>query len=168
MKCKVCKKKSENECCSVECALKYIEIKKQLEWNERKKKLSESLESRADLLDKLQKDFNTFVRYRDLGKECISCNTILKDIRDYHAGHFYDTKCEILRFDEYNVHGQCIQCNKHFHGNLIKYRIKIADRIGEYNLAYLDNQSENRLKFSILEIKSMHEEVKKRLKIIKK
>jgi hypothetical protein len=167
MKCKICKKESEFECCSVEHAIMYVEKKKKIEWNKRKAEMKESLESKSELMNRVQKDFNTFIRYRDVGKDCISCDTILT-MSNMNAGHFYDTKVELLRFDELNVHGQCIQCNKHFHGNLIKYRIKLEKRIGTYFLHRLDNQSDSKFRFSKLEIKRIHENIKKELKIIKK
>ena len=163
MKCKICKKKSANECCSVECAIKYIEIKKQKDWQERKKIMIENLETTTDIMKKIEVDFNTYIRKRDFMNGCISCGKAFK-LDDCVAGHFYDTKNEHLRFNELNVNAQCIQCNKHFHGNLIKYRINLEKKIGTSNLKMLDELSEKKYRYNKLELKHLHNHVKNILK----
>ena len=86
-------------------------------------------------LAKLKKEarywFQRWIRIRDLGNTCISCNTPLKDIRDYDAGHYYNAKnYPTLLFNELNVSGQCKFCNDHLSGNLIEYRKGLLKRYG--------------------------------------
>ncbi|NBS62353.1 MAG: hypothetical protein EBT26_10030, partial [Microbacteriaceae bacterium] len=38
---------------------------------------------------------------------------------------------------EENVHGQCVTCNQHKHGNLIEYQLGIQKRIGADRLIEL-------------------------------
>ena len=52
-----------------------------------------------------------YIRLRDVGKPCVSCKVPYKS--DFDAGHCYPAgKYSNLKFNEYNIHGQCIQCNR--------------------------------------------------------
>ena len=88
------------------------------------------------LLEKAQKAFNTFIRNRDKEHGCISCETGQVE----NAGHYLSQgNHSKVRFDENNVHGQCIRCNKYLHGNLINYRINLVKKIGASAVEYLEN-----------------------------
>lgn len=93
--------------------------------------------SQPDLLKIAQKHFNEFIRLRDRGQRCISCNYDFQ-----HAGHYYSAgSYPGLRFNEDNVHGQCISCNYYNHGNLTEYRFKLENKIGKERLNKLDRLS---------------------------
>ena len=80
--------------------------------------------------------FNKFIRERDADKPCVSC----KKYKVLQAGHFYSAgHYPALEYNEKNVHGQCVQCNMHEHGNLNLYRKNIVSRIGQDGLDELDN-----------------------------
>lgn len=91
------------------------------------------------LLQKLQTVFNEYIRLRDKDKPCISCGkyTETKD-----AGHFYPVSGYAgLRFDEFNVHGECPRCNRFDESHLIHYAENLKERIGiEYD--YLKARAE--------------------------
>jgi hypothetical protein len=94
------------------------------------------------LLNKCQKIFNEFIRLRDLNGtdyfKCISCGDI-KDKSQLNAGHYYNVgHFDGLRFDEDNCHGQCIQCNKFLHGNLIEYSKNLPLKIGSERFNLLE------------------------------
>ncbi len=74
-----------------------------------------------------EKHFNKFIRLRDQDKPCASCGryTTLQAGHFYSGGHY-----SALKFDEDNVHGQCVRCNMHLHGNLIEYEKGLRRRIG--------------------------------------
>ena len=79
--------------------------------------------------------FNKWIRLRDHGKGCASCNS--PTFTD--AGHFYPSgHYPNLRYNENNVHGQCKACNYFKHGNLIEYRKRITNRITKTELIELD------------------------------
>ena len=86
------------------------------------------------LLKKAEKVFNDYVRQRDKELGCISCGGSVD-----HAGHYFSVGAHsALRFNEWNVHGQCVGCNCFKHGNLIYYRIGLIDRIGEKGVNELE------------------------------
>jgi len=79
--------------------------------------------------------FHKFIRERDKDKPCVSCG----EWKTLEAGHFYSGgHYPELRFNEFNVHGQCKRCNGHLHGNLNEYRKSLLERIGEDRLKVLD------------------------------
>ncbi len=80
--------------------------------------------------------FRAWIRRRDEGQQCISCESYnTTDASHYYsAGHY-----PVLEFEEDNVHSSCASCNRFKHGNLIEYRKKLLKRIGEERLEKLDN-----------------------------
>lgn len=91
--------------------------------------------SLAELKKALIKPLHEYIRVRDCEKACVSCGAYKK----LQAGHYYAAgKVESLRFDSDNIHGQCLACNLHEHGNLAFYRIELERRIGKERLEKLD------------------------------
>jgi hypothetical protein len=79
--------------------------------------------------------FNASIRERDKDLPCISCGKY----NQLQAGHFYSAgHHELLRFEQDNVHGQCIKCNCDLSGNLIKYREGLIKKIGIERVERLD------------------------------
>ena len=72
--------------------------------------------------------FHKFIRTRDKDLPCISCGRYTK----LQAGHFYSAgNHPSVRFNEDNVHGQCIQCNHFLSANLLPYRANLIKKIGQ-------------------------------------
>jgi hypothetical protein len=111
------------------------------------------LKTHSDYIQILQKVFNTYIRLRDKGGKCISCQNPLGE--SYHAGHFFPTTKQYLRFNEDNVHGQCVQCNMHFHGNLTKYAYYLPKKIGWDRFEDLHAMANMEMKLSIPEINEL-------------
>jgi 5-methylcytosine-specific restriction endonuclease McrA len=85
------------------------------------------------LKNELQKLFNRYIRERD-SKDgyfvCISCG-ITKETSQMNAGHFFPVKgYDGLRFDEFNVNGECVSCNSFNEGHLIGYNDNLKNKIG--------------------------------------
>jgi hypothetical protein len=79
--------------------------------------------------------FNAWVRLRDATLPCISCGALPPDLSSLHAGrdagHYRSTgSADHLRFDEDNVHGQCVRCNQWGAGMVVDYRLGLIRRIG--------------------------------------
>ena len=91
------------------------------------------------LLNKTQFYFNRFIRLRDYGNQCISCNSW----NTAHASHYYNVgHYSSMRFNEDNCHVSCMQCNKYKRGNLLEYRKKLIVKIGIDRVNELDRLSE--------------------------
>ena len=154
--------------CSYSCASAYTkqlrDKKEKKEWTARKKKVAEELKTNSDHRKELQILVNKFIRLRDKDKGCISCGQSLNT--KFDAGHFRSVgSCPELRFNEENIHGQCVYCNQHLHGNLIQYRKRLIDRIGLEKVYYLESNHEPK-KYSILELIEMKVIYKSKIKSI--
>lgn len=106
---------------------KKMAVQAKKEQAHRKKKLRDT--DRSWHLKEAQKWFNKFIRLRDAGNPCISCqrNTGAK----MNAGHFRSVgACPELRFNEFNVHIQCEHCNSFKSGNIGEYRPNLINKIG--------------------------------------
>ena len=89
------------------------------------------------LLKKTETVFNAYIRRRDEGLKCISC-----DRPGNQAGHYFPVKgYSSLRFNEYNVNLQCPGCNLFKHGNQAMYRIGLVERIGEEAVKELEKMA---------------------------
>jgi hypothetical protein len=107
-------------------------LKKRREQKLGKKKKAAPL---PKLKAKAVKVFNNYIRERDKSLGCISCQTGKAD----HAGHYMNAgQHSALIFDENNVHGQCVACNCYKHGNLIRYRQGLVNKIGETTVKELE------------------------------
>lgn len=93
------------------------------------------------LLNHAQEWFNKYIRLRDSKNgmfKCISCGAF-KSNDQLNAGHFYSVGGHsYLRFNEKNVHGQCIKCNCHEHANLLNYRKNLIKKIGQEEVDKLE------------------------------
>lgn len=158
-KCEYCKNIIENRkpfqvVCNYQCALGLKKLKAAKVWNKEKKQLKEALKTRSDWLADLEKIFNRFIRLRDKGHPCISCETTNPKII-YSAGHFHSKGAyPNIRFNEDNVHLQCLMsCNKSKGGNIHEYRPRLIEKIGVVRFNHLQKVKNEPLKISIDEIK---------------
>ena len=88
--------------------------------------------------DRAQRQVNRYVRLRDRGRPCISCQTPWRP--DFQAGHWFTTKAHPeLRYDLDNINAQCITCNHHKSGNAAEYRINLVERIGPERVDALES-----------------------------
>ena len=91
------------------------------------------------LIAEVQELFNTYIRIRDKGQKCISCQS--KKVA--HAGHYKSAgKYSGTRFDEVNVNGQCIECNNYKSGNEGPYREGLIKKFGELKVQLLEFTAE--------------------------
>jgi len=136
-----------------------------LEWRKEKKAVKEKMKTKSQWLGDLQKVFNQYIRLRDRNKPCISCGRSLTG--KYDAGHFFSVGAyPNLRFDEDNVHGQCVECNQHRHGNIGEYSIRLPQRIGQDRFNRLLDLRNVELKLSVEEIKTMIDHYRKEVKCL--
>jgi hypothetical protein len=151
--------------CSPKCAIDYSNKLKANKAKKEKSILKEKLKTHKDYLSELQKIFNTYIRERDLHLGCISCGAEFKS--KFDAGHYFSVGAyPNLRFNPDNVHGQCVACNQHRHGNINEYSIKLPQRIGEERFFRLLKLRHKETKLSIPEIEVLKIKYKELTKII--
>tara|TARA_R110000851_G_scaffold292809_2_gene447351 strand:+ start:258 stop:875 length:618 start_codon:yes stop_codon:yes gene_type:complete len=110
-----------------------------------------------------------YIRTRDKGKNCISCNGYYKS--NFQAGHFYSAgKYSNIKFNEFNINGQCEQCNLRMEGNVNGYRTILPNRIGADKVRELDQLARdykiNGFSWDRLVLVELKEYYKKKLKEI--
>ncbi|HYG84552.1 MAG TPA: recombination protein NinG [Verrucomicrobiae bacterium] len=93
------------------------------------------------LIKKATQVFNKYIRERDSNGDsftCISCGE-LKSLKQIQAGHYLSAGHNgVVRFNEDNVHAQCIRCNTYLSGNQLKYRENLIKKIGSERLELLE------------------------------
>ena len=125
--------------CSAMCALETTRQKKAkkaaaIEAADRKatRLKLDALRTQPQLKALAQKAFNLFIRARDSGKPCISCNALdTGAANSTDCGHFRSVgSAPHMRFVEENAAGQCKKCNRYLSGNIVEYRKGLIERIG--------------------------------------
>lgn len=153
--------------CGPACAMKIA--RKAVEKADRKEtKLKlDAMQTRPQLLRKAQTAFNAYIRARDKGKPCISCDKPLDGgANTFDAGHYRSVgSAPHMRFVEDNCHGQCKHCNNWLAGNHVEYRKRLLERIGEHQLELLesDNTLRKYTKEGLEEIAKHYREEARRL-----
>lgn len=135
--------------CGVKLAAKLVakkEAKAAADDKRRTKAQLEQLKTVPQLKKEAQAAFNKYVRLRDAGRNCISCNTPPPDMAGLHAGrdagHWRSTgAADHLRFHEDNCHAQCVKCNQYKAGNAVEYRAGLIWRIGPARVEALETNN---------------------------
>lgn len=81
------------------------------------------LPSLRSLLRRLDQVFSIYIRTRGAVNgvaRCVTCSWS-GPVANCHAGHFIKRQHTSTRYDERNVHPQCVSCNLYKSGNLIEY-----------------------------------------------
>ncbi|MEH6565579.1 MAG: recombination protein NinG [Halopseudomonas sp.] len=155
-KCKVCKteymaQRPMQNVCNGYCANKHaIQNREKAEKDAAKreraqiKAAKEAIKPRGRHMAEAQAAFNAWIRARDAGRVCISCDATMSDDglmtgSRIDAGHYRSTgACPELRFEPLNCHAQCVKCNRNLSGNAVEYRIRLVKRIGADKVEWLE------------------------------
>jgi hypothetical protein len=175
-RCKNCKEKYEQYefnnkfCKEIDCQtakalfkLSKIKTQKKKDWKQKKKELKEKLKTNSDYTKEVQTVFNQWVRLRDKGLPCISCQ---KPSKKENAGHYRSVgSSPHLRFEPMNCHLQCEYCNTYLHGNLINYRVNLINKIGVEAVEKLEQNQESK-KYSIPELIELKQVYKEKIRVL--
>ncbi len=124
----------------------------------------ERIKSRGDWIKDVQAVFNRFIRLRDAREPCISCQR--HHSGQYHAGHYRSTgSTPELRFEESNCHKQCSPCNNHLSGNIVNYRPRLIQKIGQAAVDWIEGPHEPK-KYTIDDLKALKKKYQAKIKII--
>ena len=158
-RCAVCKTKVDADdalaqglkaFCSFKCLTSYTSSSKGKEVirkavvkqnNKSRAEIREKQKSRSQWLSEAQSAFNAYVRWRDRHQGCISCGRHVggKFGGNYDAGHFRSRgSAPHLRFHLWNVHKQCVKCNRYNSGNISEYRVALIWKLGHEKVEYLE------------------------------
>lgn len=161
-KCKVCFKlfrtfNSFQKTCGKTCSVEQIKDKPDF-----KKKVTKPSDTVAGQVRLTQDVFNNYIRLRDKNLPCISCG---KDkVSAWHAGHFIPVGVnKSIRFDENNVHKQCMRCNTFLHGNDKNYELNLRIKIGDEEVDRLKSNKESK-KYTIPDMKELRKHYRKLIK----
>ena len=83
--------------------------------------------------EKAWKTFSIWIRNRD--PYCVTHLVLGKKVPSENAGHFWHN---VLDFDEENINGQCVNCNKWNSGRLAEYSTYLINKIGSKRFKDLD------------------------------
>jgi len=173
MRCRNCKEKFEpirfNQkfCLKEDCVRVWVASEKDKQWKKTKAKAKLDLMTIQDYIKLAQQVFNKYIRLNEikLGNPCFSCRKPLTS--KFDAGHFMNANNHWnVRFDERNVHAQCVYCNQHLHGNLLEYRKQLEFYYGSAWVAQLESDARKTRKFTKDELKEIIEIYKKKIKEI--
>lgn len=118
---------------------------------------------------KLDTIFSRYIRLKETkdgwGK-CCSCGKI-KSYEQLDAGHFINRKWRATRWDERNVHIQCIACNRFGEGDAAGYALFMLDRFGRDTIELLQSLSRTTAKYSDFEGELMIKEYSQKVKQLK-
>ena len=167
-RCKHCKQKFEpikflqKYCLKDECIRVFVEKTKEQQWKKTKAKMKNDLETIQELIKATQIIFNKYIRLRDKGQVCISCQK--KPLKE-NAGHYFNANNHWnVRFNELNVHLQCEHCNTFLSGSLIEYRKNLINKIGIEKYESLESKAKDTRKFTKDELKELMQKYKLKCK----
>ena len=140
-KCKVCGEKFtptftsfQKTCNETKCLVSFGQREKV---RVQKSEAREFKRDRPYYLKRVQTEFNKYIRSRDKGQPCVSCQRYHDG--QYHAGHYRSVGAHPeLRFVEDNCNLQCSVCNNHRSGNLSPYRVNLIAKIGLARVEWLE------------------------------
>lgn len=118
--------------------LKATKPRKELEQAQKEKSDKTSL---GWLLINVRTICHDYIKLRDKYKPCISCGFPWN--KNFQAGHF--KKAELfssLKFNEFNINGQCVGCNIRKDGNVQEYELRLPERIGIENFNEINKLAE--------------------------
>ncbi len=172
MRCKNCKQVftkirwNQKFCLDPECVKAWVADAKDQNWKKTKKKMQADIETTQDVLKAAQMVFNKYIRLRDHGLNCISCD---KPAKKENCGHYYSQGGHSnVRFDEDNCHLQCEHCNTYLSGNLLNYQIGIERRIGAEKLIELQGRAHLEKRWGKEELSELIQNYKQKIKDLEK
>lgn len=178
-RCKICKTKFnakyflQKTCLNPVCLAEWAKQDRELKQKKSDKARKEALKSAGDYIKEAQASINKYIRLRDKNKPCVSCGNnrehkIGLSGHRYDAGHYRSRgSAGHLRFNLFNIHKQCVKCNRENSGCVVEYRIELINRIGLDRVERLEQDNEPR-KFTIEYLKRVKSIFNKRFRLYEK
>lgn len=116
---------------------------------------------------KLDAVFSQYVRAKaadDSGyATCVTCN-VRKPWKELQAGHYEKRGKNTLRYDETNVHPQCVGCNVFQKGNYTRYARYMIEMYGADYLKELEEEAKKTKQWKVFELNDLLDYYKGELK----
>lgn len=96
----------------------------------------------SDKVKRLDEVFSRYIRLRDTHSgtgQCITCGASIR-FETCDAGHYISRRHMATRWNEENVHAQCVECNRYRYGNLQRYRRSLVLMYGAELVAELERR----------------------------
>ena len=121
--------------------------------------------SKQALVNKLDAVFSKYIRAKDAKNGVVKCVTCRKYLNsnEAHAGHYIGRRHMATRFDEKNVHVQCVFCNTFNEGAKDEYSLYLVNAYGPGILEELNRKKHMIAKFETFQLELMITEYKKKL-----
>lgn len=138
--------------CSPACAFALVDKKKDVDAvkskrldRARQRQDKERIKTLAQLLKEAEAVVNKYVRLRDYHLGCCSCDKPAEWSGQWHASHYRSVgSSPQLRFNLWNIHKGCSQCNNYLSGNIGEYRIRLIKRFGIDRVEWIEHQNDIR------------------------
>lgn len=129
----------------------------------------ERIKTKAKWLEELQALVNRYVRVRDAKDGCISCDKPATWKGQWHCSHFYPRgRSSKLRFNLWNMHKSCSVCNSRLSGNLLKYKPRLIEKIGQSRFNYLELHQNDLVSYDVEWIKRAKKLASKAIRLAEK
>lgn len=94
---------------------------------------------------------------------CVTCPAIRQWNDGMQAGHYVNRDDWPTRFDDRNVHPQCVSCNKHHSGRISRYAVYLKKEYGDGIIDELDAKSRLVKQFTLADLKGWVKEWRKEI-----
>jgi hypothetical protein len=133
--------------CGGMCGLERARIKREAEAKkaeqERDQATRERLKKRSKWEEECRAIVQAIARLRDRADGCISCHLPANWGGQWHGSHFRSHgAASAVQFHLWNIHKACSSCNRDKGGNLIEYRPRLVEKIGQDRVDWLMAQNQ--------------------------
>jgi len=154
--------------CMVSCGMERAEIAASKKKRKELRQAKERIKTTSENAREAQQAVNAYVRLRDMGKPCASCDKPDDGTHQRHASHYRSVgACSSLRFNLKNIYASCQQCNTAKSGNIMEYRVRLRKRYGEGLVEWLESQN-GQARYSKEYLKKLKKVFSKRVRLLKK
>ena len=179
-KCKICPirfnpSNSMQKVCSPGCAIEYAKSEQGKKNAASARKQETAVKKKAFRANdkswhtkQAQIAVNKYVRLRDKGLACISCDKPDNGKHQRHASHYKSVGSNsALRFNLWNISASCSQCNSWKSGNIGEYTPRLIEKIGQEKYDWILTQNHN-VKYSSEYLMRLAKVFRKRARVLEK
>lgn len=128
--------------CTPSCALRYVRAQKAADKAQTRAR-KEAIKKISKWEDECRAIVQKIARIRDRHDGCISCHLPATWGGQWHGSHFRSHgAASAVQFHLWNIHKACSSCNRDKGGNIIEYRPRLIEKIGQERVDWLMSQNQ--------------------------